>query len=968
MKLQCTSGNVEAFKCFLASKASGVPVEFSASDSLVPVLEIDKTNTLRGADAICQYLAAKQLGRPLVRSDPFEAARVMEVVDCVQSTLGIHALTFLCSRLEAGSGSSEFPAAARSLLGDDLRMLESHVRDGFGAGASLSLADCFLFPVLFLLLGPGSPAKEEIAGISLVVTAYFSRLLSSEKVVAATLTTFGINDAQQFFDFARRTGALELQKGASAQSAVEYQLSARPNKTVMITTPIYYVNAAPHIGHVYTTIIADAMTRWFRLRKIDAFMMTGTDEHGQKVAQSAEAKGITPKQFCDIVSAQFRNMFDQMGCAYDYFIRTTDQNHEEAVRVMWKRLADAGLIYKGAHEGWYSITDECFYTDLQVRDDVDASGKPCKRSVETGAVCEWHREENYLFRLSAFQSEVAKWLEASSAAVVPAHRYHEVVSFVAGGLRDLSVSRSKATTKWGIEVPGDEKQLIYVWLDALTNYLTASGFPQKEGQPDWMWPCDYHVVGKDILKFHAIYWPAFLSGAKIALPKRIVAHGWWTKDRQKISKSLGNVFDPLEVASRFGLDCLRFFLLREASIGADGDYSDSSMVRIVNNDLADVLGNLVLRCTSSKIVPAQVVPQAGSFTAADQQIIGRLNRLPGTVDHFFVVECEFQKGLAAIWDVLSDLNRLMTEMAPWKLVKTDPDRCSTVMYLIIEGVRMCTMLFSPVMPNTAEKIFNQLGVPANMRTGDENMVFGRLPAGIQFGADRSVLFQKHEITVDAVSAVAASTAVGTKASGTSPADGQAPAAKPAASAPKQKAAVAPREKGTSAAAAPEQASSQEIDAMDIRIGKIVDVKRHPDADSLYVEQIDVGEEAPRTVISGLVKYVSIEQMHGALVPVICNLKPAKMRGIVSAGMVMVASSQDHSRLELLGIPAGSKIGERVVCEGHTGAPDQQLSSKKLEAILPFLCTDADCVPNYKGKTLGTTAGACTCTIPNANIR
>eukprot|EP00762_Andalucia_godoyi_P000762 ANDGO_03678.mRNA.2 Methionine--tRNA ligase len=909
----------------------------------VPVVDLDRAQSVLFGNAICRHIAAKPTGRPLLRTEAIEAAQISEVIEWEETHFSRDVAVFVAS--EGAEGGDRVRVHLESLK----EKLAANSNSSYMFGGSLSLADIVVFPYLFVLFAQSTKGSADLVSAFPSLVEYANRL-GQEKSFIQGLKAYNIDSASQL------TVVLAEVAAAKGSEKVRYRLSSRPSKRVYITTPIYYVNALPHIGHVYTTIIADALARWFRVRDIPVFFMTGTDEHGQKVAQSAEARGVTPKEFCDDISSRFRHMFDNMNCKYDYFIRTTDADHEQAVAHMWRRLRDAGLIYVGKHEGWYCITDEAFYTESQVCDSVDNNGKPCKRSIETNGICEWKQEENYMFKLSAFEKPVLEWIEKNADSVIPAFRAREVQQFVSGGLHDLSVSRNKSAVKWGIDVPEDPNHVVYVWLDALTNYLTASGFPGKEGQADWCWPADYHIVGKDILKFHAIYWPAFLVGAGIALPKKVVAHGWWTKDKQKISKSLGNVFDPLEVAQRFGLDALRFFLLREASLSSDGDYSETAMIRRLNSDLADSLGNLVLRCISQKLVPDQKVPQPGAYNDVDNALIGLLSDLPGWVDHHFRNAVDIQKALQGIWDVLMELNKYVTDSAPWRLIKSDPARCSTVMYIVIEGVRLVSILVYPAMPESSAKILTALGLQERDFFGDDKLVFGKLVAGQPFGPAPDILFQKHEVPAEEASPKVASVPSG------------AAAQKPGADKAKKE---EQKKIGAPATKAPASAADEpaEVDLLEIRVGKIVEVKRHPDAESLYVEQIDLGEEKPRTIVSGLVKFIPIEQMQDRLVLVLCNLKPAKMRGIESAGMVLAASNQEHTVVELVGVPAGAKVGERVSFAGYPREPDvPHINTKKLDKILAHLSTDAKCVPNYKGAVFTTSAGPCTATLSNATVR
>nr|CCC93371.1 putative methionyl-tRNA synthetase [Trypanosoma congolense IL3000] len=533
-----------------------------------------------------------------------------------------------------------------------------------------------------------------------------------------------------------------------------YAVSPKVNKVFFVTTPIYYVNAAPHIGHVYSTLIADVIARYHHVKGERVFAMTGTDEHGQKVAEAAKQKGVAPADFTTSVSEEFRECFTQMGYKMDYFIRTTNASHREVVSELWKILEDKGDIYLGRYEGWYSISDESFLTPQNITDGVDKDGKPCKISLESGHVVTWVAEDNYMFRLSAFRDRLLDWYNENPGCIVPEFRRREVIRTVEKGLHDLSVSRRKETLhNWAIPVPGNSDHCIYVWLDALTNYLTGSRVCLDEAGNEvkcvadfnelQRFPADVHVIGKDILKFHAIYWPAFLMSAGLPLPKKIVAHGWWTKDRKKISKSLGNAFDPVEKAQEFGFDALKYFLLRESGFSDDGDYSDKNMIARLNGGTRR---HAWKPCHAVYLFKDQrrEWPHPAPYTEEDDALIQLIKDLPGNADHYYMIP-DIQKAIMAVFDVLRAINTYVTDMAPWKLVKADPERLRTVLFITLEGVRLTTLLLSPVLPQKSAVIFNMLGVPEACRIGVESFEFGIVPPGTPLGAavEGEVLFAKH---------------------------------------------------------------------------------------------------------------------------------------------------------------------------------------------------------------------------------
>jgi methionyl-tRNA synthetase len=481
-------------------------------------------------------------------------------------------------------------------------------------------------------------------------------------------------------------------------------------KNYYITTPIYYVNDSPHIGHAYTSLACDVLARFKRMDGFTVHFLTGTDEHGQKVAKSAENAGLDPLAFCDKVSKNFRDLGTAMNYSNDDFIRTTEARHKTACQAIWQELLKRGEIYLDKYAGWYAVRDEAFYAEDELKD-----GPGGKKIAPSGAECEWVEEPSYFFRLSAWQDRLLKFYEENPDFILPPNRRNEVISFVKGGLRDLSVSRTTFT--WGVAVPDAPKHIMYVWLDALTNYITGVGYPDTNA-PDYKkyWPADVHMVGKDILRFHTVYWPAFLMAAGLQPPRRVFAHGWWTNEGQKISKSLGNVINPLDLIATYGLDQTRYFLLREVPFGQDGDFAKSAMVQRTNSDLANDLGNLAQRVLSmiNKNCDAKV-PQRGEYTAADNALLAAAyNLLPVTRAHLDVQA--FHKALDDIWAVIGQANRYVDEQGPWSLKKTDPARMATVLYTLAETVRCVALIVTPFMPQTMDKMLDQLAVPADVRS------------------------------------------------------------------------------------------------------------------------------------------------------------------------------------------------------------------------------------------------------------
>jgi methionyl-tRNA synthetase len=490
-----------------------------------------------------------------------------------------------------------------------------------------------------------------------------------------------------------------------------------------VTTPIYYVNDAPHIGHAYTTLACDALARFMRLDGRSVHFLTGTDEHGQKVEKSANAAGMDPQAFTDKVSQNFRDLAKAMNYSNDDFIRTTEERHIKSCQEIWRRLKERGEIYLGSYAGWYAVRDEAYYGEEELTTTPNG-----RKIAPSGAEVEWVEEPSYFFKLSQWGDKLLKFYEDNPNFLAPESRRNEVISFVKSGLRDLSVSRT--TFNWGVPVPDDPAHVMYVWLDALVNYITAVGFPDQN-TPAYkkFWPADLHMVGKDILRFHAIYWPAFLMAADLPPPRRVFAHGWWTNEGQKMSKSLGNALEPHAMVARYGLDQVRYFLLREIPFGNDGDFSHRSMVHRMNGDLANDFGNLAQRVLSmiAKNCDAKV-PTPGAFSDADKKLLGSAHDLLPKV-RSLMLEQSFHRALEAIWQVIGDGNRYVDEQAPWALKKTDPARMATVLYVLAETVRHLAILVQPIMPEAMARMLDQLAVPADARTFAALGEKGALKAG-----------------------------------------------------------------------------------------------------------------------------------------------------------------------------------------------------------------------------------------------
>ncbi len=473
-----------------------------------------------------------------------------------------------------------------------------------------------------------------------------------------------------------------------------------------ITTPIYYVNDKPHIGHAYTSIACDALARFKRMEGTEVYFLTGTDEHGQKVEQSAEKSGLSPQEFSDMVSESFRDLVDELNLSNNDFIRTTEPRHYRAAQAMWKQLHESGDIYLGSYAGWYSVRDEAFYAESEL-----IEGK-----APTGADVEWVEEPSYFFRLSKWQDKLLAFYDEHPDFIMPSSRRNEVISFVKGGLHDLSISRT--TFSWGVPVPGDESHIMYVWLDALTNYLTALGYPDKDSdtyKQFWQEGNVTHVVGKDILRFHAVYWPAFLMSAGLSVPKQIFAHGWWTNEGQKISKSVGNVIKPEQLIETYGLDQTRYFLLREVPFGNDGNFSRLAMVQRLNSELSNTIGNLAQR--SLAMVHKHCESRVPSNEAIEAQDTKMLNAIYESLAPFTdaMNNLQFSHAIEVILDNARTLNEYIDAQAPWVLRKQHVARMQAVLYALLEGIRIISLCLQPFIPDSADKLLFQLGVSSDTR-------------------------------------------------------------------------------------------------------------------------------------------------------------------------------------------------------------------------------------------------------------
>ena len=512
------------------------------------------------------------------------------------------------------------------------------------------------------------------------------------------------------------------------------------DKNFFITTAISYPNGRPHIGHAYEIMATDAIARYHRLNGENVYFSTGTDDHGQKMLQTAREQGKTAQELADELTPAFREMAQALNCSHDDFIRTSEARHHASVSELWQRIADNGCddIYKDSYKGWYSVRDEAFYGEDELSDD----GEGNKLSPQ-GTPVEWLEEDSYFFRLSAYEDKLLAHFEANPQFLMPDSRRNEIVSFIKGGLKDLSISRT--AFDWGVPVPGDKDHVMYVWMDALTNYLSVLDYPKRDGRFADFWPCSLHVIGKDITRFHTVYWPAFLMAADLPLPKQVFAHGFLTVKGEKMSKSLGNVLDPMVLAEHYGVDALRYFFLREVPFGRDGSFSDEAIVNRVNADLANDIGNLAQRSLSmiAKNCDA-TLPSPQEFSAEDEAVLALFDGLKAQTDKAMLGH-EVHNYLAAVMDAVSEANRYFAAQEPWALKKENPARMGTVLYVTAELVRQAAILLQPVIPSGAAQLLDLLAIAQEKRDFAALGVANRLLPGTSLPAPKGV-FPRLSIT------------------------------------------------------------------------------------------------------------------------------------------------------------------------------------------------------------------------------
>jgi methionyl-tRNA synthetase len=627
-------------------------------------------------------------------------------------------------------------------------------------------------------------------------------------------------------------------KATKKTSGRAIRTAANKRKKFYVTTPIYYVNDKPHIGHAYTTIAADVLARWHRMMGKKVFFLTGTDEHGQKVEKKAQAMAMAPKAFVDKIVEDYKKAWKVLNISYDHFIRTSDAEHEKVVKKIFEKLKASGDVYRGTYEGWYCVPDESFWTDMQLK---DGKCPDCGREVIR------MKEDAYFFRLSKYQDKVLEWIEKSPNCIMPQSRRNEVIAFIKRGLNDICITRK--TVKWGIPVPGDPSFTIYVWLDALPNYISALGWPSDKKFKTF-WPADVHIIGKEILRFHAIIWPAILFALGAEPPQMVFAHGWWTVNGEKMSKSRGNIVDPIETSEKYGADVLRYFLMREITFGEDGDFSEQALITRNNTELADELGNLLNRVLilTEKFYSGDVPKAKVNQSIADLAEKVKL-KASAALDNL-----QFSVALEEIWKLIQHANKYINDSKPWDA----PENVrAEVIYNSLETMRIVASFLYPFMPETADKIVKQLGFKDYEFAADK-LKFGLLKAGQKINRS-DILFKKFE-------------------------------QKPIAQKVEKDGLI----------------DILDFKRFDIRIAEIKSAEEIPGSDKLLKLKIDIGGEE-RQIVAGIKKKYSPAQLKGKKIVVIANLKPAIIRGVKSEGMLLAAGDEPVLLVPDEDIAAGAKV-------------------------------------------------------------
>lgn len=651
----------------------------------------------------------------------------------------------------------------------------------------------------------------------------------------------------------------------------------KQQETFYISTPIYYPSSNLHIGHTYCTVAADAMARFKRLQGYDVMFLTGTDEHGKKIQTIADEHGVTPKAYVDKIVAGVKDLWKTMDISYDRYIRTTDADHVKRVQAIFMKLYEKGDIYKSEYEGWYCAPCESFWTETQLKEgNCPDCGRPAEKTKESA----------YFFRMSKYSDRLIDLLENTPGFLEPESRKNEMVSFIKSGLEDLCISRS--TFKWGIPVPIDEEHIIYVWLDALSNYITALGYPDDPAVFEKYWPCDIHLVGKEIVRFHSIIWPAMLMSMDLPMPKKVYGHGWILLDGGKMSKSKGNVVDPVVLIEQYGVDALKYFLLREYTFGQDGVFTNEGLLQRINSDLANDLGNLLSRTVSMiEKYNEGILPKATVTLDQDASLIELAENTWKQVEHH-MDHLAYHSALETIWSIVRRANKYIDETMPWALAKSEADKekLNTVLYNLAESLRIVSVLIYPFMHNTTKEIQAQLGMDEKEVVWEDAKHFGVLDGNkVKKG---KTLFPRIDIKKEL----------------------EALESKKEKTEEKQSQKAEKKEMAKEVIQEEKEITIDDFDKVQFKVGQILECKKHPKADKLLVSKVDVGDEV-RQIVSGVAEFYTPEEMVGKKVIVVANLKPIKLRGETSKGMILFAEEMGEKGEMLNFVTTDASPGSKV---------------------------------------------------------